>query len=72
LFTDVTVNTEKDTTAGANSQLMVISIANKKKVKINKVYFIGLSAFSEKSLKRKMKGTKEKAFYKIFTNSEIY
>jgi outer membrane protein insertion porin family len=71
LFTDVTVNTEKDTTAGANSQLMIISISNKKKVKINKVYFVGLSAFSEKSLKRKMKGTKEKAFYKIFTNSKF-
>ncbi len=71
LFTDVNVKTEKDTTAGPNSQLMIISISNKKKVKINKVYFIGLTAFSEKSLKRKMKGTKEKAFYKIFTNSKF-
>ena len=71
LFTDVNVKTEKDTTAGPNSQLMIISISNKKKVKINKVYFIGLTAFSEKSMKRKMKGTKEKAFYKIFTNSKF-
>jgi outer membrane protein insertion porin family len=71
LFTNVNVTTEKDSTSGSNSQLMVISISNKNKVKINKVYFIGLSAFPEKSLKRKMKGTKEKAFYKIFTNSKF-
>ncbi|MFM7016935.1 MAG: outer membrane protein assembly factor BamA [Bacteroidota bacterium] len=70
LFTDVSVKTEKDTTASANSQLMIITISGKKKVKINKVHFEGITAFSEKSLKRKMKGTKEKAFYKIFTNSK--
>ena len=71
LFTEVNVKTEKDSTSGSNSQLMIITISNKKKVKINKVTFIGLSAFPEKSLKRKMKGTKEKAFYKIFTNSKF-
>jgi outer membrane protein insertion porin family len=71
LFTDVSVKAEKDTAAGVNSQLMIITISNKKKVKINKIIFEGVSAFSEKSLKHKMKGTKESAYYKIFTSSKF-
>jgi len=71
LFTNVFVKTERDTTAGANSELMIITISNKKKIKINKIFFEGVSAFSEKSLKHKMKGTKESAYYKIFTSSKF-
>lgn len=70
LFTDVTVTTERDTIA-TNSELMTVTVTNKRRIKINEVKLEGNTEFSDKKLKRKMKGTKEKGFYKIFTSSKF-
>ncbi len=70
LFTEVSVITEKDSLDGPNSELMKISVSNKHRIKINSITFHGNTAFTEKKLKRKMKGSKEKAFYKIFASSK--
>lgn len=70
LFIDVKVTTERDSTAGANSQLMRISVSNKHRIKINQVILSGNQEFSDKKLKRKMKGSKERAWYKIFSSSK--
>ncbi len=70
LFVDVKITTEKDTTGGANSQMMRISVSNKHRIKINEVILSGNKEFSDKKLKRKMKGSKERAWYKIFTSSK--
>ena len=70
LFIDVKVTTEKDTAAGPNQDLMMIVIGNKRRVKINDVIIHGNAQFSEKKLRRKMKGSKEKGWYKIFNSSK--
>ena len=71
LFVETTITTEKDTIGGPNQELMRISVSNKKRVKINKVTFHGNTQFESKKLKRKMKGSKEKGWYKIFSSSKF-
>ncbi len=70
LFTEVEIATQRDSTDGPNSELMVINVKNKFKVKIEAVNFHGNTEFSSKKLHHKMKGTKEAAFWKIFTSSK--
>ncbi|MBL7924599.1 MAG: outer membrane protein assembly factor BamA, partial [Bacteroidia bacterium] len=70
LFIDVQVKTERDSAAGPNQELMRIFVANKRRVKINDIVFHGNTQFSEKKLRRKMKGSKEKGWYKIFISSK--
>lgn len=71
LFVETTITTERDTVGGPNQELMRIQVANKKRVKINKVTFHGNTQFEEKKLRRKMKGSKEKGWYKIFSSSKF-
>jgi outer membrane protein insertion porin family len=69
LFTKVDVTTERDSTA-PNSELMRIAISNKKRIKIHEIIFHGNKELSSKQLKGKMKGSKEKTFYNIFSSSK--
>ncbi|MFN0189190.1 MAG: outer membrane protein assembly factor BamA [Bacteroidia bacterium] len=71
LFVETDIKTEKDTIGGPNQELMRISVSNKKRVKINKVTFHGNTQFESKKLRRKMKGSKEKGWYKIFSSSKF-
>jgi outer membrane protein insertion porin family len=48
-----------------------INIDKGKKVKINKINFEGISAVTEKKLEKKMKKTKERFFFRIFTPSKF-
>ncbi len=70
-----------------NSAILVFTVDKKKKVKINEIKFIGLKereikkknifgkeqsyVFSERKLKRSMKDTKEKKWYRIFKASKF-
>ncbi|MBK7964816.1 MAG: outer membrane protein assembly factor BamA [Bacteroidetes bacterium] len=71
LFVETKITTEKDTIGGPNQELMRIAVSNKKRVKIHKVTFHGNTQFESKKLRRKMKGSKEKGWYKIFTSSKF-
>jgi outer membrane protein insertion porin family len=63
------VNIEvKDEPGIPNSQMLVINVDKKKKVKINSITFTGLTQFESYELKRKMKETKEKHWYRFFLN----
>jgi len=70
LFTKVDVTTERDSSA-PNSELMRIAISNKKRIKIHEIIFHGNKELSSKQLKGKMKGSKEKTFYNIFSSSKF-
>jgi len=70
LFVEIGITTERDSLAGQNQELMRISVSNKRRVKINDVVIHGNQALSEEKLLRKMKGSKEKAWYKIFSSSK--
>ncbi len=65
------VNIEvKDEPNIPNTQMLVINVDKKKKVKINSINFTGLTQFESYELKRKMKDTKEKHFYRLFSTSK--
>ena len=50
--------------------LLVINIQKNEKVKISEITFVGNTIFNEKKLKRLLKETKEKKFYRIFKASK--
>lgn len=53
-----------------NHVLLVLDISKGKKVKIGNIQFSGNNIFSEKRLKRMLKDTKEKKFFRIFKASK--
>ncbi len=69
LFVDVNIVTETDSTA-IYSEVMTVHVTNKHRIKINEIIIKGNTQFTEKRLEGKMKATKEKGFFKIFTASK--
>lgn len=65
LFTDVSIAERKDT-AEANNLILDITIDKHERVKISEVVFTGNKDFKDKQLKKYLKKTKEREFYKIF------
>ncbi|MFC6996827.1 outer membrane protein assembly factor BamA [Rufibacter roseus] len=55
----------------ANSVALDIKVDKGEKVKIGEIDFEGNEAFSDRKLKRQLKETKEKKFYKVFTSSKF-
>ena len=55
----------------SSSVVLDIEINKGEKVKINSITFEGLNKFSEKKLKRTLKETKEKKFFRIFKTSKF-
>lgn len=67
--TKVTINTLADST---NTKVdMVIFIDKGKKVKIDKINFIGNELLADKKLKKAFKNTKEKKIYRLFKASKF-
>lgn len=54
-----------------NSVVLNIDINKGDKVKIEEITFIGNEAFEDGKLQKRMKNTKERKFYKIFTSSKF-
>jgi outer membrane protein insertion porin family len=69
LNTKVTIATTADTTE-TNAQKMVININKGAKVKISEIQFEGNEALSAARLKKALKKTKEKAFYRFWKKSK--
>jgi outer membrane protein insertion porin family len=55
----------------ANSQNLVINVQKNKKTKIHSISIEGNTAFKDKKIRRFMKDTKEKKWWKIFTSSKF-
>lgn len=53
-----------------NSAMLVIKVNKGKKVKIQNIYFAGVSEMKENKLKRKMKDTKERRIWSVFKTSK--
>ncbi len=69
LNTQVSIDV-KDEPGIANSQLMVINVNKGKRVKIHSINFEGNTQIEARKLKRKMKDTKEKKIYRLFSTSK--
>ncbi|MEJ7691920.1 outer membrane protein assembly factor BamA [Daejeonella sp.] len=70
LYTDVSIAQKKDT-AEANNMILDITVDKNKRVKIDEVVFTGNKDFKEKTLKKYLKKTKERAFYKVFGSAKF-
>lgn len=71
-FLNVTTNIrqQKDS-AEANSNIVFIDVKKGSKVKIKKINIEGNTALADNKLKRSLKNTKEKIWWKIFTTSKF-
>ncbi|MHB1179358.1 MAG: BamA/OMP85 family outer membrane protein [Daejeonella sp.] len=65
LYTDVSTAQRKDT-AEANNLILDVTVNKNKRVKIDEIIFTGNKGFKDKQLKKYLKKTKERAFYKVF------
>ncbi|MHA6250156.1 outer membrane protein assembly factor BamA [Pontibacter sp. CAU 1760] len=54
-----------------NSVVLNVHVDKGNKVKIEEIEFVGNEAFADNKLKKQLKKTKEKKFYKIFTSSKF-
>jgi len=71
-FMNVKVNiTQSPDSLLPNSVVLTIDVDKLNKVKIEEISFEGNDAFADNKLERKMKNSKEKKFYKIFTASKF-
>ena len=70
LNTSVEISQATDTTS-LSSIILDIDINKGEKVKIKSITFKGINEFSEKKLKRTLKETKEKKFFRIFKTSKF-
>ena len=70
LNTQVTINQKVDTTVIA-SVILEVEINKGEKIKINEINFSGVTKFKTKKLKRQLKETKEKSFFRVFKTSKF-
>ena len=68
--TEVTISQRPDTTL-PNKVILDIYVKTNNKVKINKVNIIGNTLVSDGQIRRKMKDTKEKKWYNLFSTSKF-
>ncbi|MBJ09869.1 MAG: outer membrane protein assembly factor BamA [Flavobacteriales bacterium] len=70
-FLNVEINIEQEKDSQSKKHvLLVINIHKGEKVKISEIKFVGNTIFKEKKLKRLLKETKEKKFYRLFKASK--
>ena len=65
------VTQRKEDDLMTNSEMFVITVEKGSKVKIQEINLYGVESIKEKKLKRAMKDTKEKAFWRIFKRSKF-
>jgi len=70
LNTIVTINQIKDTLTAA-SIILEVDINKGEKIKIEEINFSGVTKFKTKKLKRQLKETKEKMFFRVFKTSKF-
>ena len=70
LNTEVTINQIVDTAETA-SVILEVDIDKGEKIKISEINFTGVTKFKIKKLKRQLKETKEKSFFRIFKTSKF-
>jgi len=66
----VEIHEIRDTTI-VNMEILEIVVDKKSQVKVHRIYFDGNTALKDSKLKRAMKDTKEKRWYKIFSSAKF-
>jgi len=65
LYPEIKIRTEKDT-AQTNNEIVIVDVDKKKKIKVHGVRFTGSEAFSDKQLRKFLKGVKPRRWFRIF------
>ncbi|MFD1768995.1 outer membrane protein assembly factor BamA [Sphingobacterium suaedae] len=65
LYPEIKIRTEKDT-AQANNEIVIVDVDKNKKIKVHRVHFDGNEAFSDKQLRKYLKGVKPRRWYRVF------
>ncbi|UIR56666.1 outer membrane protein assembly factor BamA [Sphingobacterium sp. SRCM116780] len=65
LYPEIKISTLKDTTQ-TNNEILVADVDRKNKVRVQKINFTGNKEFSQKQLRKNLKGVKQKTWYRIF------
>src|SRR5690606_26817551 len=70
LFTEVDIKQVKDTSE-ANNSILKVTVDKNSKVKVNSIEIEGNKDFSDRQLRKYLKKTKQRAFYKIFGSGKF-
>jgi outer membrane protein insertion porin family len=65
LYPEIKISTEKDS-AQANNEILIADVDRKNKVRVKKITFTGNKEFTQKQLRKNLKGVKQKAWFRIF------
>ncbi|MGO1245025.1 MAG: outer membrane protein assembly factor BamA [Sphingobacterium sp.] len=65
LYPDIKIRTEKDTVQ-TNNEIVIVDVEKNKKIKVHGVKFSGNEAFSNKQLRKYLKGVKPRRWFRIF------
>ncbi|MCT1524438.1 outer membrane protein assembly factor BamA [Sphingobacterium hotanense] len=65
LYPEIKITTKKDS-AQSNNEIVVVDVERNKKIKVRKVEFEGNEEFSDKQLRKYLKGVKPRAWFRVF------
>src|SRR5690606_3238749 len=65
LYPEIKITTKKDS-AQSNNEIVVVDVERNKKIKVRKVEFEGNEEFSDKQLRKYLKGVKPRAWFRAF------
>jgi len=65
LYPEIKITTKKDS-AQSNNEIVVVDVERNKKIKVRKVDFEGNEEFSDKQLRKYLKGVKPRAWFRVF------
>ena len=65
LYPEIKITTKKDS-AQSNNEIVVVDVERNKKIKVRKVEFEGNEEFSDKQLRKYLKGVKARAWFRVF------
>ncbi|MEN5196503.1 outer membrane protein assembly factor BamA [Sphingobacterium faecium] len=65
LYPEIKISTSKDS-AQANNEILIADVDRKNKVRVKKITFTGNKEFTQKQLRKNLKGVKQKAWFRIF------
>ena len=65
LYPEIEITTKKDS-AEANNEIVMVNVTKNKKIKVHAVHFEGNEEFSDRQLRKFLKGVKPRRWYRIF------
>ncbi len=65
LYPEIKISTQQDSSQ-ANNEIVVVDVKRNKKIKVNSINFTGNEEFTDKQLRKFMKGVRPRAWFRVF------